>query len=168
MEGLTSILCIVVFAKREPGVKDWIISCLPRNTSTYISFLAHSNIHIKQWQWVWNQINLIQRHTLITHKIVVIKHFLKLNWKKMKLLQNCNALTFRVRGVKPRSNWEIIDFVQKFTIYRFLLHWNFFSSYEGSQLFECMWRRKHYNTRLGREVKWNFDSKLINKVHLES
>ena len=45
---LAPILCVVVSAKREPGVKGWVISCLPRNTSIYIPFLAHSNIHIKQ------------------------------------------------------------------------------------------------------------------------
>ena len=121
---LAPILCVVVFAKREPGVKGWVISCLPRNTSIYIPFLAHSNIHIKQ-----QSVKYIQPREC---KELIVWGSWELD-KKSKQRRNLRKsskiaetwLTFEVRGVKPWSNIENIDFVPKFKIYHFLSHWKF-------------------------------------------
>ena len=122
---LAPILCVVVSAKREPGVKGWVISCLPRNTSIYIPFLAHSNIHIKQ-----QNVKYIQprecKELIVSGSWELEK---KLNrggtWGSHLKLQKPDWHLKWMRGVKPWSNIENIDFVPKFRIYHFLSHWKF-------------------------------------------
>ena len=143
---------IVVFAKRELGVKDWIISCLPRNTSTYISFLAHSNIYIKQW--VWNQFNLIQRNK----QLDFIKRWLKA--KRLKVIYKI-AMIWHLR-------WEVSNRDQTGKLLTCFKSLTFITSiyiFLGTTIkfvytIVIMIRWWMHNAR---KLSENSDSKLINK-----